>query len=156
MCVRSFFTTQAGFRTHDVKLSVLLAGWNVVSFRALDGLNSFNLIYIFYPSPISPSPQHLSPKAVEFVSSLDQLAASTCPSTSQLPSSSPAHAATSFQDTSHVQLHFFETHCTFRCPASFAAIGGGDGRTLLAMTVRNGWPHTQVVLSHSLQNWSLS
>ena len=153
MCVRSFFTTQAGYRTHDVKLGTLSPGWNVVSFRALDGLNSFNLIYIFYPSPISPSPRHLSAKAVEFVSSLDQLAAFTCPTTSQPPSSSPAHAIASSPDTSPTQLHFFENHCTFRCPVRVAAVGGGAGRTLLAMTVRNGWSHTQVVVSHNLQNW---
>ncbi len=143
-CVRGFFSTQAGFRTHDVKLSMLSPGWNAVSFRALDGLNSFNLIYIFYPSPISPSPQTLSPNALKFVASLDKVAAATCAPSPQPPSTPSSSPPPPLTPPSPPQLFFRENHCVFRCPASPDVQPGGRGRTLIAMTTRNGWAHTQV------------
>jgi hypothetical protein len=143
MCVRGFYPTQAGFRTHDVKLGMMSPGWNVVSFRALDGLNSFNLVYIYYPRPFSISPQDFSSAFRQFVAHSTAAAAATCAPSPQPPPASQAAPPTSSPETAPEHPLIEEAHCTFRCPAP---VGAGQGRTLLAITVRNGWPHTQVRL----------
>ena len=146
MCLRGFFSTQAGFRSQDVSLRLLSPGWNVVSFRALDGLNSFNLIYIFYGSPISQSPRDFSPNTLAFIASADALAAAACaPSPQPQSAASASPPSPSPQHTSTI-VSAVEEHCVFRCPAAADGDVGGEGRTLLAMTVRNGWAHTQVLL----------
>jgi hypothetical protein len=145
MCERGFYSTQAGFRTHFVQLQLFIPGWNIVSFRALDGLNSFNLIYIFYPSSLSSSPRDLSPAVLSFVASMDAAAATTCPPSPQ-PSSPAAQPISSSSSTPPPRsISIIESHCVFRCPVPSGQAGGrGEGRALLAITVRNGWAHTQV------------
>ena len=146
MCIRGFFSTQAGFRSQDVNLRLLSPGWNVVSFRALDGLNSFNLIYIFYGSPILQSPRDFSSNSLAFIASADALAAAACaPSPQPQSAASASPPSPSPQHTSTI-VSAVEEHCVFRCPAAADGDVGGEGRTLLAMTARNGWAHTQVLL----------
>ena len=146
MCVRGFFSTQAGFRTHDVNLRLLTPGWNIVSFRALDGLNSFNLIYIFYGSPISQSPRDFSPQTLAFIASADASAAAACAPSPQPPSAASASPSSPSPQHTSAIVSAVEEHCVFRCPAAAGGDVGGEGRTLLAMTARNGWAHTQVLL----------
>jgi len=156
MCERGFYATQAGTRTHSVQLQLLQPGWNIVSFRALDGFNSFNLIYIFYPSPMSSSSRDLSTNALSFVASMDAAAAATClpspqPSTAAAPPTSSSPSSSSSSSSSPPpppppSISIVESHCMFRCPvpSGQGEGGGGEGRALLAITVRNGWAHTQV------------
>ena len=149
MCVRGFYSTQAGMRAHTVDLQLLAPGWNIVSFRALDGLGSFNLIYIFYPSPVAPSPQALSPRARWFVAAMDEAAAATCPASPQQLSAaaSPTSASSSSSSPPPLSISITESHCIFRCPVPRGLSGqGGEGRALLAITVRNGWAYTQVTM----------
>jgi hypothetical protein len=146
--VPGFYVVQAGYRTHDVRLSLLSFGWNIVSFRALDAVNSFNIIYIFYPATSLQSPLDLSRKTADFVATVDRTAASEC-----LPSPQPlSTSSAALGPPSQTRIH--EQHCTFRCPVADSGDGaGGEGRALLAMTARNSWQHTQVkpmTIAHAL------